>query len=49
MYLNMLNSGVGVSLLLKFKPVAVASNTWKAGSCTVLEVHPFIAKNKYNK
>jgi hypothetical protein len=40
---------VGVSLLLKSKPVAVASNTWKAGSFSVLEVQPFIAKNRHNK
>jgi hypothetical protein len=46
MYLNILNSAVGVSLLLKSRPVLVASNTWKAGSWLFLELHPFIVMNK---
>jgi hypothetical protein len=46
MYLNMLNSAVGVSLLLKSRPVLVASNTWKTGAGLFLELHAFIIKNK---
>jgi hypothetical protein len=44
----MLNSGVGVSLLLKFKPVLAASNTSKADCWLFLELHPVIEMNKQN-
>jgi len=46
MYLNILNSGVGVSLLLKFNPVVAECKTSKRGSGFFLELHPVTKKNR---
>jgi len=40
MYLNMLNSGVGVSLFVKFNPVFVDVKTSKTGGLDFFVSHP---------